>query len=168
MSSWLPSGHAIKGRLSGLATFQNVLGRYGANSTSQFIDGEGIYPQFVVRGYPTAQFFGRNIWNANFEYRFPVSTIERGSGSDAYFLKRISGAFVTDGIGVDGLGLAEDLTYQTLKADESIWSSGLELKLESTIGYILPMNFVLGYYYPHSPKYASTSQIGLSLQVGGL
>lgn len=167
-SAWLPAGHAIKGRASALATFQEVLGRYGANSSSQFIDGEGLYPQFVVRGYPSAQFFGRNIWNANFEYRFPVSTVERGSGSDAYYLKRISGAFVTDGLGVDGFGLAEDLTFQSLKANESVWSSGLEFKLETTIGYILPMNFVLGYYLPYSPKFASTSQIGLSLQVGGL
>jgi hypothetical protein len=168
-SSWLPDGHALKGRLSGLATFQSVLGRYGTNTSSQFIDGEGLSPQFVLRGYPANQFFGRNIWNANFEYRFPVSTVERGSGSDAYYFKRISGAFVTDGIGVDGFGLKEDLTgFVGLKSNESIWSSGIEMKLESTIGYILPMNFVLGYYVPYSPLYSSTSQIGLSLQVGGL
>jgi hypothetical protein len=168
-SSWLPDGHALKGRVSALATFENVLNRYGENSTSQFIDGEGLNPQFVIRGYPANQFFGRNIWNANIEYRFPVSTVERGSGSDAYYFKRISGAFVTDGIGVDGLGLKEDLSgYQGLKSNESIWSSGIELKLESTIGYILPMNFVLGYYMPYSPLYSSSSQIGLSLQIGGL
>jgi hypothetical protein len=167
-SSWLPESHALKGRLSGLATFQNVLGRYGANSSSQFIDGEGLIPQYVMRGYSSGQFFGRNIWNANLEYRFPVTTIERGSGSDAYFLKRITGAIVTDGIGVDGFGLGEDLNFYALKSNQSIWSSGIELKLESTIGYILPMNFVLGYYLPYSPLYSSSSQIGLSIQVGGL
>jgi hypothetical protein len=57
---------------------------------------------------------------------------------------------------------------QNLKLNESIWNTGLELKLESTIGYVLPMNFVLGYYIPHSPLYASGSQLGLSLQIGGL
>ncbi|MGZ3689884.1 MAG: TolB family protein [Pseudobdellovibrio sp.] len=167
-SKWLPEGHAIKTRVSGQVTFQNVLARYGANSSTQFFEQDGVLPQYVLRGYSAAQFFGRNIWNANLEYRFPVSNIERGSGSDAYFFRRITGAFVTDGIGVDGFGLAEDLTLQPLKANESIWSSGLELKLESTIGYILPMNFVLGYYLPYSPQFASSSQIGLSLQIGGL
>lgn len=167
-SDWLPEQHAFKTRISGMATFQSVFARFGSNSSTQFFEQDGLHSQFVMRGYNSAQFFGRNLWNANFEYRFPVSVIERGSGSDAYFFKRMTGAFVTDGIGVDGFGLTEDLNLELLKANESIWSSGIELKLESTIGYILPMNFVLGYYLPYSPKFASSSQIGLSLQIGAL
>ena len=119
-----------------------------------------------MRGYGPAQFFGRNIWNTNLEYRFPVSTIERGSGTDAYFLKRIIGAVVVDGIGVDGFGLSENLVLIPKKSNESIWSSGVEMKLETTMGNVLPVNFVLGYYLPYSPLFASSSQIGLSLQIG--
>lgn len=165
-NEWLPKHHAIKGRLSGLVTFENVLNRYGSSSSSTFFEQDGLAPQYVMRGYAPAQFFGRNIWNANLEYRFPLSTIERGSGTDAYFLKRINGAVVFDGIGVDGFGLTEDLLLHPLKSNESIWSSGLEFKLETTIGNVLPVNFVLGYYLPYSPVYASSSQIGLSLQIG--
>ena len=167
-SKGLPQQHAIKGRLSGLLTFENVLGRFGTSTNSQFLEQDGIIPQNVIRGYSNSQFFGRNIWTMNLEYRFPVSQLERGSGSDAYFFKRVSGALVTDGVGVDGFGFTENMTFQPLKANESIWSSGLELKLESTIGYVLPMNFVLGYYVPYSPKYASSSQVGLSLQIGSM
>lgn len=166
-SPWLPKHHALKAKVSGLMTFSSVLPPFGSSSSSSFIENDGLAPQFVMRGYSPAQFFGRSMWNTNLEYRFPVSQLERGSGTNAYFLKRISGAVVADGIGVDGFGLAENLTYHSMKTNESIWNTGLELKLESTIGYILPMNFVLGYYFPHSPLFASSSQLGLSLQIGG-
>ena len=163
----LPKHHAVKGRLSALATFENVLSRFGSSSSSAFTEQDGLAPQFVMRGYLPAQFFGRNIWNTNLEYRFPVSTLERGSGTDAYFLKRIIGSVIVDGIGVDGYGQPENLVpLQPLKTNESIWSSGVEMKLETTIGNVLPVNFVLGYYLPFSPLYASSSQIGLSLQIG--
>jgi hypothetical protein len=166
-NTWLPKRHVIKARASGMMTFSSVFGRYGASSSAAFSEQDGLLPQFVLRGYPSAQFFGRSIWNTNFEYRFPVSEIARGSGTDAYFFKRLTGAVIVDGLGVDGNGLTEKLTTQNLKANESIWNSGIELKLESTIGYVLAMNFVLGYYIPHSPLYASGSQLGLSLQIGG-
>lgn len=167
-SKWLPDHHAIKARVSGLMTFQSVLARYGASSSTQFLEDDGLTPQYVVRGYSPAQFFGRNIWNANLEYRFPITTVERGSGTDAYYLKRISGAIVTDALGVDGFGYGEDLVNHPLTSSQTIASSGIELKLESTIGYVLPLNFILGYYWPFSPQYASTSTLGLSLQIGGL
>ncbi|MBY0553741.1 hypothetical protein K2P97_04375 [bacterium] len=166
-SPWLPHHHVIKARASGMQTFSSVLGRYGASSSSTFFEQDGLTPQFVLRAYPSAQFFGRSMWNTNFEYRFPVSNIERGSGTDAYFFKRIIGAVIVDGLGVEGNALAENLSVQNLRLNESFWNSGIELKLESTIGYVLAMNFVLGYYIPHSPLFASSSQLGLSLQIGG-
>lgn len=166
--SFFPRHHAVMLRLSGLMTFESVYGRFGDSSSSIFLAQDGLVPQYVIRGYPPAQFFGRSLMNANFEYRFPVTRIDRGSGSDAYFLKQISGALVADGISVEGNALAEDQSIQALKLNESFWSAGFEFKLETTVGYVLPMNFVLGYYYPFSPKYASSAQLGLSLQIGGL
>lgn len=166
-SQWLPKRHAIKAQISGLMTFESVLGRYGDSNGSSAAQEDTLFPQFIARAYAPAQFFGRNLWNANLEYRFPLSKIERGTGSDAYFLKRLSGALIVDGIGVEGFGLTENRLLQSLKLNEGIWGSGLELKLETTIGYILPMNFVLGYYVPHSSVYASSGQLGFSLQLGG-
>lgn len=166
-SPWLPQHHALKAKISGLFTFSSNLARFGASSSSTFVESDGLLPQFVMRGYTPAQFFGRNLWNTNFEYRFPISQIERGSGTDPYFFKRLSGAFVIDGIAVDGAALNKDLTLQGLKLNESIWSTGAELKLESSIGYVLPLNFILGYYIPHSPAFSAGDQLGLSLQIGG-
>lgn len=166
---FLPEHHALKAKLSGLVTFSEVLGRYGSSSSTTFVEEDGIAPQFVMRGYSPAQFFGRSLWNTNFEYRFPLSNIEQGYGTDAYFFKRISGAVVVDGLGVEGSGLTKNSTtpIRPLKLSESIWSSGAELKLETTVGYILPMSFVLGYYFPHSTMFATGAQLGLSLQIGG-
>lgn len=167
-SPWVPKHHALKAKVTGLATFADtVRSRFGASSSSTFLEADGLAPQFVMRGYGSAQFFGRSMWNTNLEYRFPISRLERGSGSDAYFLRRVSGAVIVDGIGVEGSGLAENRSFQPLKLNESIWNSGVEFKLETTVGYILPMNFILGYYIPHSPVFASGSQLGLSLQIGG-
>lgn len=164
----MPKHHAMKARLSGLMTFQNVLARYGSSSTSGFAAEDTLIPQYVNRGYASAQFYGRNILNANLEYRLPISNIETGSGTDAYYFKRISGAIVADALSVEGFGLGKDLLTYPLAASEIIYSTGAELKLESTIGYILPMNFVLGFYLPHSNTFADSAQFGLSLQIGSL
>ena len=164
----MPKHHAMKARLSGLMTFQNVLARYGSSSTSGFAADDTLIPQYVNRGYASSQFYGRNILNANVEYRLPISNVETGSGSDAYYFKRISGAIVADALSVEGFGLGKDLLTYPLAASEIIYSTGAELKIESTIGYILPMNFVLGFYLPHSNTFADSAQFGLSLQIGSL
>ena len=164
----MPKHHAMKARLSGLMTFQNVLARYGSSSTSGFAAEDTLIPQYVNRGYASAQFYGRNILNANLEYRLPISNVETGSGTDAYYFKRISGAIVADALSVEGFGLGKDLLTYPLAASEIIYSTGAELKIESTIGYILPMNFVLGFYLPHSNTFADSAQFGLSLQIGSL
>lgn len=167
-SPWLPKHHALKAKVSGLATFSDgVRSRFGASSSSTFLEEDGLAPQFVMRGYSSAQFFGRSLWNTNLEYRFPIGRLDRGSGSDAYYLRRVSGAVIVDGIGVEGSGLDVNQSFQSLKLNESIWNSGVEFKLETTVGYILPMSFILGYYLPHSTVFASGSQLGLSLQIGG-
>jgi hypothetical protein len=166
-SNWLPKHHAIMARTSALLTFEGVPARFGTSSESLFMNSDLILPQFVLRGYMPNQFYGRSLWNFNTEYRFPLIRIEKGSGTDAYFLKRLSGAVIFDGLGVEGGSLTEKNNYEKLALNESFWSSGLEIKLETTVGYVLPLNFVLGFYVPHSPLYSSQTQTGLSIQIGG-
>lgn len=167
MSQFLPEQHALMIRYSGQLTFSSVLGRFGGSSSAAFIDSDGLTPQYVIRGYPNAQFFGRSISNINLEYRFPLTRIDRGSGSDAYFLKELSGAIVADGLSTEGSALTENQTYRAQRLNDSVWSAGAELRLGSTIGYILPIQFILGYYYPFSPLYASSPLLGTTLQLGG-
>lgn len=166
-SPWLPTHHAFMTRLSTLMTFESLPARFGTSNGSLFANSDLIIPQFVLRGYTPSQFYGRSVWNTNIEYRFPIKRLENGTGTDPYFLKRISGALVTDGLGVEGGSLTEDLVFQRRALNESFWSSGAEIKFETTIGYVLPMNFVLGFYQPYSPLYRSSAQFGLNIQIGG-
>jgi len=166
-SPWLPTHHTFMARASALMTFESLPARFGTSNDSLFANSDLIVPQFVLRGYTPSQFYGRSVWNANIEYRFPIKRLENGTGTDPYFLKRISGALVTDGLGVEGGSLTEDLVFQKRALNESFWSSGAEIKFETTIGYVLPVNFVLGVYQPHSPLYRSSAQIGLNIQIGG-
>ena len=167
-SNFLPEHNAIMLRLNSIVTFESVSARFGSSNAALPAYSDALIQQFPFRGYPNGHFFGRSIANVNAEYRFPVMTLERGSGTAPYFLKRLSGAFVVDGLSVEGYGLAEDETYQTLHLNETMWSTGLEAKIETTMLYVFPVNFIVGYYLPHSPKYASSGQVLLNLQIGGL
>lgn len=166
-SPWLPTHHTLMTRVSALMTFESVPARFGTSNDSLFANSDLILPQFVLRGYTPSQFYGRSVWNTNVEYRFPIKRLENGTGTDPYFLKRIVGALVTDGLGVEGGSLTEDQVFQRRSLNESFWSSGAEIKFETTMGYVLPMNFVLGYYQPHSPLYRSSGQFGINIQIGG-
>lgn len=164
----LPKHHALMSRLNGLLTFESVLGRYGTTNAATFLAEDFILPEFVLRGYPAGQFFGRSLWTWNTEYRFPIARLDRGTGTNAYFLKQLSGAVVADGLGVQGTGITEAKVRDNLNLNETFWSAGLELKLDTTIGYVLPMNFILGYYVPFSNRYSEHSQMALTVQLGGL
>lgn len=167
-TNWgLPHHHVLMTRLNALVTFESVLARFGTSNSTVFAVEDSLIPQFVLRGYPPSQFYGRSLWTANTEYRFPVTNLESGSGTNAFYARQLSGAVVADGLGVEGRGITIDKTYQPRSLNESVWSAGVEARLETTVGYILPMNFVLGCYLPFSPQYASSPQIGFSLQIGG-
>lgn len=166
-SPWLPDHHTMMTRVSALMTFESLPARFGTSNDSLFANSDLILPQFVLRGYTPSQFYGRSVWNTNIEYRFPIKRLESGTGTDPYFLKRISGALVTDGLGVEGGSITEDQVFQKRALNESFWSSGAEVKFETTIGYVLPMNFVLGVYQPFSPLFRSSTQFGLNIQIGG-
>lgn len=159
-SKWLPKHNAIMLRLNALITFEPILSRFGSSNASAFAAADTLIPQFVLRGYKPNQFFGRSLWTINTEYRFPISTIETGSVSPAFFIKRLSAAVVADGLGVYKENPRSRL-------NESYWSAGVEAKLETTLGYVLPLNIVLGGYYPFSPLNSEGPQVAFGLQLGG-
>lgn len=157
----LPKHHALMLRLNGLITFEPLPARFGSSNSSAFLAADTLNPQFVLRGYTPNQFFGRSLWTVNTEYRFPVMNIERGAVSPAFFLKRLSGAIVAD-------GLAVYKERPRSRLNESYWSAGLEAKLETSVGYILPLNLIVGAYYPFSPLFSDGPAFALALQLGGL
>ncbi len=167
-TNWLlPKHHVLMTRLNGLVTFETVLARFGTSNSSGFAAVDTLIPQFVIRGYPASQFYGRSLWTTNTEYRFPVMTLEKGSGTNAFFMKRLSGAVVADGLGVRGVGIDLNKVPHSRELNETLWSAGLEAKLETTVGYVLPMTFVVGVYVPSTAEYALSPSVGVQIQMGG-
>ncbi|MFN3453318.1 MAG: hypothetical protein ACK41T_00060 [Pseudobdellovibrio sp.] len=166
-SDWLPDNHSIMLKANFLHTFQNVSTRFGSSSSPFPTFSDNVLPEFVLRGYSLGQFYGSRISTLNTEYRFPVTTLNKGSGTDPYFFKRINGAIIADGLVVKGGAFDKNNNLHAESMQNSFWSVGAEGRLETTLGYMLPVNFIIGYYMPLSPQYAESSQLALSLQIGG-
>jgi hypothetical protein len=167
-SRWLPTDHALFWRLDGLHTFEEVShARFGSSSSAYPLTSDDVTPQFSLRGYGSAQFFGNRMLSTTLEYRFPIKDILRGPGTDPLFFKTLTGAIVVDGLATDGYGETVTFSTKAQKFSESHWSAGAEARLNTTLGYFLPVRFILGYYSPFSSEYAKTGQVGLSLQMGG-
>jgi hypothetical protein len=166
-SRWLPDDHSLYGKISFLHTFQKVSTRFGTSNGISPSLSDSAMPDFVLRGYGVGQFYGSRMVNFNTEYRFPVRTLNSGSGTYMYYLKRINGAIVVDGLTVSGGGFDKNDMLKAQNMDRSFWSAGAEARLETTMGYLLPVNFIFGYYQPLSPQYADSGQYGLSIQLGG-
>lgn len=167
-SRWLPEDHSLYAKINFVHTFQKVSTRFGPSNAVLPTLADSTMPDFVLRGYGAGQFFGSRMATINTEYRFPLQTLNQGSGTYLYYLKRINGALLVDGLTVSGGAFDKDDVIKSQNMSQSFWSAGAELRLESTLGYLLPVNFILGYYRPLSPQYApDDSQVGFSLQLGG-
>jgi hypothetical protein len=148
MSKFLPRHHSLMIRVAGMYTPELISSIYGGSTESQVFASDSVLPQYIMRGYTRGQIYGRNIANANIEYRFPIYRIEEGSGTYALFFHNMVGALVADGITVDGRFINEDAgIYEAVSlGKQSFWSAGAEVKLETTLGYTFPFNLIVGTY----------------------
>ncbi|MGZ3748362.1 MAG: TolB family protein, partial [Pseudobdellovibrionaceae bacterium] len=142
-SESLPKLHALVLRGSVLYTPEKISPLYGTQSDSMDFSGQDLAPKFLARGYSTGQFLGRNMYNVNLEYRFPVKDLYQGKGTYALFMRRLYAALITDGIATDGYAYNVNSGFTQVSAGESFWSYGIETHLETTVGYEFPLNFVL-------------------------
>lgn len=166
-SKYLPKGHALAAKINGFHIFNKISHLNGTSSQSTFLSYDSISPTFVLRGYKNGKFFGRSLVSTNLEYRFPILNIYRGSGTDPYFLKRFFGALTFDTLSTDGFGLnKEETAYKRITTTKRFYSYGVEAHLESTIGYVLPLTFVLGYYVGQDKVYNPNGEFNLSLLIG--
>lgn len=169
LSSWLPKHHVLMLRTNGFhIPDENVSPVYGIATQSSVVIPDSPLPQYILRGYKTGQIFGRNLVAMTAEYRFPISTIYRGSGTDPLFFRRLSGAIVTDAVAADGKFVNEkDLIYEDITMKRTFLSSGVELKLETTLGYVIPLNLVAGYYAAFNTPDGVEGVFGLNFQITG-
>ncbi|WII70758.1 hypothetical protein QJS83_09825 [Bdellovibrio sp. 22V] len=167
-SKYLPKHNAIMVRANAIYTPEKVSAVYGAATEAIVFIPDSPLPQYILRGYKRGQIFGRNLATVNLEYRFPIHNIYSGSGTDPIFLRRFTGALVADGAAADGLFVNDvKRVYETIDMKRSFWSAGLEGKLETTLGYVLPVNFVIGYYVAFNSPEGPEGVVGTTLQIIG-
>ena len=165
---YLPKNHAVMIRAKGIYTPEKISALYGASTDSMVFIPDNPLPEYIQRGYQRGQIYGRNLINVNLEYRFPIMNIYRGSGTDPIFMRRISGAIIADSTAADGVfidpiqGIAE-----SINSHRWFSSAGVEAKVETTLGYVFPINFVIGYYQAFNTYNGSESVISTSIQISG-
>lgn len=139
---------------------------------SYLLYGNSLFPQYVMRGYRSGEFFAKSLANYTLEYRFPIMKTYRGAGTNPIFIKQFHGAVVADGIQLDGFAYNDDLKdttafpFEQLPKWKSFWDVGFELKADITLGYQFPMTVYYGVYWgldKHIQK--DSPQYGLGLQL---
>ncbi|MNJ92664.1 translocation protein TolB [compost metagenome] len=168
LSKFLPKRHAIMLKMNSIYTPEKVPALFGVSTLPLMFIPDNPLPEYVMRGYKNGQFLGKNMVNVNLEYRFPIKNIYGGYGTDPIFLRRLIGSVVADGVALDGF-FANDETgaYESVSMKQQFWSAGAEIKMETTLGYLLPVNFVLGYYVAMNTPKGAEGVIGTTLQISG-
>lgn len=164
---FFPKDHTLMIKFDGLYTFEDMALRFGTSNLSIPSDLE-TQPLFLVRGYQAGQFLGTQMGSLNLEYRFPLADLETGGDTFPFFMKYLTGGIVADALTVKGLGYTAQEFYKSIKLSEQIYNVGAEVRLSTTVGYLLPVNLIVGVYFPLSKEFAKDQTVGgLSLQIGG-
>ncbi|MFN2421995.1 MAG: M48 family metalloprotease [Gemmatimonadota bacterium] len=94
-----------------------------------------------VRGYVRGERRGRTAWSASAEIRFPLALLQKGWGLRPLFLDRLAGTvFVDAGDAWDPCRPGAECTASL----EPLVSSGVELLLDVTVFYRLPLTLRFG------------------------
>lgn len=163
----LPRDHTVMIKIDGLYTFEDVANRFGTSNLALPSEAEQ-QPLFMIRGYQAGQFLGTQMGSMNVEYRFPVYDVLAGSGTTPFYIKYLTGGVIADALAVKGYGYDTNEDFNRMTLSDQIFSLGLEARISTTVGYILPVNGILGLYAPLSRRYARDSFVtGLSIQMSG-
>jgi hypothetical protein len=168
LSGWiLPERHVFA--LSASASIAPRLNRaiLGRSTVGGNYQNGLIQNAFVMRGFPSGAFLGRNMISATAEYRFPLAYPYRGFGTNPIFLRRLHADVFVDAISLDGLAYDRvSKAYRTEKLGRAYFGMGGEFKFDTTTFYSIPIQFILGYYYGADERlnpYGSYPFIGIGL-----
>lgn len=163
---FLPERHALSMKFNAVHTPEKISANYGVQTESVFLFPTLNFPTYVMRGYTTGQFFGKNLAVANFDYQLPLKDMYSGSGTDPIFFKRLSMALTFDAIALDGF-VINSITgsRKSTTTHRQYTSFGAEARGDLTLGYLIPLRLVFGYYLtPQSPE-KSPGAAALSFQM---
>jgi len=122
------------------------LGGLGPGDMTISVDKNHVY----LRGYPANSYRGQKVGLATLEYRFPLSNIENGAGTMPLFFKRLhADVFAEAGNAWDGV-----YDHRDLKRSE-----GIDLNMDMTLGYWLPVTAKFGVYKALDGKKKTTAVI---------
>ncbi|MCX7979063.1 MAG: hypothetical protein N2578_08675, partial [Bdellovibrionaceae bacterium] len=164
-SNFLPEWHSLllRGQMS--LTNGPLHSAFGESTVAFAPRNDFNQPLALLRGYRSGSLFGRNLLSTTSEWRFPLKEIWRGRGTVPVFLRRLHGALVSDAASADGF-FFDPATKSFLETNIGFpyFSWGFEMHLETTVGYALPLNMILGFYDgSHAP-----ASLSLSFQLGAL
>ncbi len=163
-SRWLPDRHAFLFQATGsYVDHPEPSTRWKYSTLQQSLPTLREVPP-LMRGYPTGTFWGPSFFNPTVEYRFPLLQIFNGDGKIPLYLNRLHGALFADGIhGKLRAFVPTESAYEFIPQWQSIWNVGAELRLDTTLGNVLPVQFRLGLAKPLTPRYSEdTSQFYLT------
>jgi hypothetical protein len=168
LSKKLPKHHTLLLKSNVFYTPQKISSLLGVSTESLVFVSDNPLPEYILRGYKRGQLFGRNMLAFSTEYRFPLAEVNRGSGTNPIFVKRFSGAFVADSVSTDGAFLNDERAiFETVSTRHFFSSLGTELKLEATLGYIIPIKMIFGYYFAFNAPRGPEGVLGTTFQIPG-
>lgn len=148
---WLPERHvlALAANVSWLPSLDRLL--LGPSSVSLPIETIALgatSTSFIMRGYPTGTFLARKFVRSSIEYRFPFANRYSGFDTKPAYLRRWHAAVFADAVTVDGAfyDFAID-GYRASQFGDLFTAVGAEARLDSTLFYHLPVQFVFGVHF---------------------
>lgn len=168
-SKFLPENHAFLTKLDVLYSPNKISPVLGAATSSILIQQDPYTPSYLMRGYYTGHFVGETMINPKFEYRFPMREINRGHATDPFYLRRLHGAVVMDGVFLEGRAYKTlESKFDSVSTNQSFWSMGLELRFDLNLAYQLPITTIIGVYNPLGGAFAGNSSISTSFQISNI
>ncbi len=167
-SKWLPARHAISWKVNGFYIPNDDVNAYNGVATDSLqLNADGMTARHVLRGYANNQFHGTQMLSTNIEYRFPLFKIKKGYGTKPFYMDRLHAAVFYDAVQLKGIGYSEEnLRSQRLQLTTTVASAGAEIKLDTTVGYVFPLTFILGYYVPLNTEFRKDPSVGFALGLG--
>ncbi len=123
-------------------------GEQTAQQSFQLGGATSFLNPFGLRGYDSYFTAGNRIATGTVEYRFPISYLLHGFGTQPLFLDRLHGALFVDA----GESWNTDRSF---KGKDIMTGAGMELRIDLTVGYWLKITPAIGYAHGFDKVYGT-------------
>jgi hypothetical protein len=168
-SKYLPENHALLAKFDLLYSPNKISPIVGGSTSSIAVQQDPYTPFYLMRGYNTGHFVGETIINPKFEYRFPIRDINKGHSTDPFYLRRLHGAVIADGIFLEGKAYkTEESRFDSISTNQSFWNVGFEFRFDLNLAYQLPLTTIIGIYNPLGGAFSGSSSVSTSFQLASI